>query len=213
MWVMFVLMSWIAPWAGFSMGMLVGFFLLAYGMKIVKESAEGRTEPPDWPDFSSWWEIIGRGMRGVVCLAVACAPVAALMLLKFRLSPEGIAAGSGTRGALVFLGLVACSLLTIAYFPMAFLIACLFDTFAPALNPAVIFRAIGRVRGEYAAAVTACLAIAGAAAVAQWSLPAVPVLGSLATAAISSYAFFVELHILGRMAHRCEEKLNWSPAL
>jgi hypothetical protein len=210
---MFVLISWAVPWLGLTAGTLLGFFLLAYGMKIVKDSSEGGTEPPDWPEFSSWWEIVGRGVRGVVCLAVAAAPLAALLVFMARISPAGIAEGSGGRGALVLAGLIAFSLLTASYFPMAFLIACLFDTFAPALNPAVIFRAIGRIPGPYAAVVAAGLCLAGASAAATWSLRPIPVFGSLAAAAISSYALFVQFHMLGRLAHLCEARLEWTPAI
>jgi hypothetical protein len=136
-------------------------------------------------------------------------PLGAYLYFSYKVFPIGDGSDIRVWGPMFAIGLLPLLAFTVAYFPMAFLIACLFDTVLPALNPLLIFRAIARIPMEYALAVALCLGFAAAGFLLALPLRFVPVLGGLGAAIVSSYFQFIELHIIGRMAHLTEQKLNW----
>jgi len=218
MWIMYSLIVWFSQ-VVIALGVLnlflwacLNFFALTYSMRIVKDSAEGGRKVPDWPDFSEWWEIIGRGFRGFLCTVIALLPLAAYGFLIWKTFGAGAAKPADVlKAAGIFvLGAIPLGVFTAIYYPMVFLIASLFDTILPALNPILVFKAMARIPLDYTIALIFIYVLVITGAVLSVPFHFIPLIGGLPAAIVNSYFTFIWLHVLGRMAHQCEERLNWS---
>lgn len=211
MWIMYAAMSWISGFMWLA-GLLVYFLLVVYCMLIVKDSAEGGRKVPDWPDFSMWWEIVARGFRGVACTFIALLPLGAFGIFMFMTfgaslkTPQGLIAA----GFLLVIGGLPLILFTCVYYPMVFLIASVFDTIVPALNPVLIFKAIARIPFDYTIALIFIYPLMLAGFLLSLPFYKIPIIGGFPAAIVNTYFTFVWLHVLGRMAHQCEARLNWT---
>jgi hypothetical protein len=218
MWLMYAVILWVSRVViGMSPIMLFAwacfrFFALTYSMLIVKDSAEGGRKVPDWPDFSQWWEIIGRGFRGFACSILALLPLIVYGFLVWKMFGQGVEKPSDiVRAAGIFvIGAIPLLLFTAVYYPMVFLIVSVFDTIIPALNPALIFKAIARIPFDYTIALIFIYVLLATGAVLSFPFRFIPIIGGLPAEIVNSYFTFIWLHVLGRMAHQNEGKLNWS---
>jgi hypothetical protein len=95
------------------------------------------------------------------------------------------------------------------YYPMCLMIAAIFNTVAPALNPAVIARCITRIKPDYAMALVFCGLLMGAGVAAKVALSIIPIGGAILSALLGSYLLFIQMHILGWTAHQGRDRLNW----
>src|SRR5262245_17976365 len=211
MWLMYAAMSWISGFMWLA-GLLLFFFLTTYSMLIVKDSAEGNRKVPDWPDFSQWWEVIARGFRGVACSVIACLPLIAFIVFLFKFGGTTVdsAEGLARLGIWAVIGGLPLLLFTVVYYPMVFLIASVFDTITPALNPILIFKAIARVPFDYTIALIFIGVLAVTGVVLSIPFRFIPIVGGLPAAIVNTYFTFMWLHVLGRMGHQCEARLNWT---
>lgn len=217
MWIMYSILLWFGKivismgpltwFAGFSLY----FFTVTYTTMIVKSSAEGARKVPDWPDVSSWWDIIGRGFRGLAAQIISFLPLIAFAYFVARTYGAGITEPSDLVkvAGIMLLGAIPLAIFTFVYYPMAFLIVSVFDTIVPALNPLLIFKAIGRIPKDYTIALVFIAVLALAGGTLSYPFRYIPIIGGLPAAIINSYFTFVWLYVLGRMGHQCEEKLNW----
>jgi predicted Zn finger-like uncharacterized protein len=112
-------------------------------------------------------------------------------------------------GAGFLLGNAALILIVGLYYPMCLMIAAIFNTIAPALNPAMIVRCIGRIKADYAMALVFCGLLMAAGVAAKIALSIIPVGGAILSALFASYLMFIQMHILGWTAHQGRERLNW----
>lgn len=112
-------------------------------------------------------------------------------------------------GLWFILGNLALILVIGAYFPMCLMIAAIFNTVAPALNPAVIARCISRIKADYAMALVFCGLLLAAGIGARLALSIVPFAGAALSALLSAYLMFIQMHILGWTAHQGRDRLNW----
>src|SRR2546426_128415 len=188
------------------LGFLLTFFLLTYNMLIVQASAGGRRSLPDWPDFTSWWEIIGRGIKAVVVTGVSLLPLIAVNVAAHSMSGGMIRApvswldvrGAASAGLPVVLAQLLAALFFLFYYPMALGITSVFNTIAPILNPALVLKAVARIPMEYAWVVGFFVASGLVEAVLSFVLEAgVPVLGRVVASIGWAYVTFVQMHVLG----------------
>jgi hypothetical protein len=192
-------------------GILFYFFLLTYNMLIVQESARGRDRLPDWPDFSSWWEIVARGIKGYVVTIVCLLP-----LIAFNFAVFGtVGFGGAMEGSLGWIGVWLLGNIVLAaacfiYYPMALGITSVFNTIAPILNPLLVLKAIGRVRMEYAAVLLFFLLswIPPACVDFALRLGGVPFSGVI-SAFPYAYVIFAQMHVLGWTLYEAEDRLSW----
>lgn len=184
-----------AAFAGlFGMGGLVLLtvfatgYMVAYMQAILKTSAMGEKNMPDWPDFTDFGtDILAPFLQFLGTMLVCFGPTIALVFLVPWSDPM--------KWLYVLLALV----LGGAVFPMAFLAVTMFDTLG-ALNPLLIVPSILKVPLAY----LVTLAMFGAIFVANWAaftllsmvlpIPIVPeIIGSFA----DLYLTAVEMRILG----------------
>src|SRR5262249_653666 len=157
------------------------------------------------------WEIIGRGFRGFLCTVIAFAPLVAYGYLVWKMVGEGgesladlvKAAGIFVIGAVPLLIFPAIS------YPLVFLIANIFATIIPPLNPVLIFKAIARIPFDYTIALFFIYVLLVTGAVLSSPFNFIPIIGGLPATIVNSYFTFIWLHVLGRMGHQCEGRLNW----
>jgi uncharacterized protein DUF4013 len=217
MWLIYSVLLWfsrlaMASFLGWIGGLLIFFLLVAYSMLIVKDSADGGRKVPDWPDFSMWWEVVARGLRGVFCSVIALLPLVAFGIFMVKIFGVSLGSPQSFAGATVLLlvGGLPLVVFTVVYWPMVFLIASIFDTIVPGLNPVLIFRAIARVPFDYFVALIFMVVLWAAGAAISFPFRWVPLLGGLFAGIVTTYFQFVYLHVLGWMGHQCESRLNWT---
>jgi len=179
------------PFVGFFT-FLLAVYVSAYVLSVVRSSAAGEDEPPDWPDFTELWEEIVQP----ILLAVSAT------IISF--GPSWLFSGFDTvplqsrrliGGALAGLGFI--------YFPMALLAALLYRSFL-AVNPFLVIPAIVKVARDY---IVVCIfwALLFAPPYALASLFGLPVLGDV----LGLYCSMVAAHALGRLYHANAAKIGW----
>jgi hypothetical protein len=110
----------------------------------------------------------------------------------------------------VFLGVNLILFVAIGlYFPMCLMIAAIFNTVFPALNPVLILRCIGRIKFDYFICLLICGVMGFISFVAQAILGIIPILGPIVGAFIATYFAFIQMHIFGWTAYQGWDRLNW----
>ena len=176
---------------------LVGGYLCAYIQQVIYSSAIGEQEPPDWPEWSDWWESVLRPALLLIGTGAFCA----LPAVAAR-----IAAPYGAPPILVWVG----AALGLVYFPMSLVAVSMFDSLS-AVTPRLIVPAIVKLHVQYLAP---CAVIGGA-----WWLRsevlesaaeflAFPGAG-LIIEFLSLYLLLVVLRMLGGLYHANADKLAW----
>jgi len=112
-------------------------------------------------------------------------------------------------GAGFLLGNAVLILMVALYYPMCLMIAAIFNTIAPALNPTVIARCITRIKADYAMALVFCGLLMAAGVAGKMVLSIIPIGGAILSALLGSYLMFIQMHILGWTAHQGRDRLNW----
>lgn len=191
----FLLLGWMP-----LIGLLTTGYLFNYSKLIVATSAEGSTAPPDWPEFSDWFEtFIVPYLQLFALTALAFAPA---FLLVLFMPGEGWEKGAAVMAAILFGAALA---------PMGMLALAMFDT-VTALNPVALVWSILRIPGPYLIAALAFLIAVAAGAYCQDLLALVikvPLVPYVLSGFISLYFFAVAMRILG-LLYRCEKyRLGW----
>ena len=186
------------PVYGLTAALVGGGYLWAYMMKIIRSSAKGDEELPDWPDLGDFWNDIVVPFFGVL-IVVVCAFV-----------PAGVYFLVGSRGgglsAPVLLALGACGFL---YIPMALITLTIFGL-GGALNPIFVVVSILKVFWQYfvacvVLAVLVGLRVVGAAYFARYGL----FMWAAVDGLVSFYFLVVEMRILGLIYYANEDRLGW----
>jgi len=186
-------------------GLLITGYLFSYAKRIVAASATGEDDPPDWPDFTNWYDDILAPYGHLIALVVLTFGPSVLLGIFL---PKTAAWSE----ALVMAAIVAGAFLA----PMAMLALAMFDTVA-ALNPAALILSIARIPGHYIVGAVAFGLVIGAYMVTDATIEAVfpvPFLGSLVAGFVNLYLVAVAMRILG-LLYRCKkDALGWfSPGL
>jgi hypothetical protein len=181
-------------------GLILTGYLFAYAKSIITSTAEGRKEPPDWPDFGDWKEDILEPYLQLFALVVLSFGPAFIIYMWHPGSR------AETRMAcFAALGLGA------LFAPMGMLGLAMFDTVA-VLNPIALTWSILRVPLQYlvaAAAFEAVVLVYWFAAGALQVLLPVPFLPDLICSFLNLYAISVGMRILGLLYVSNQEKFGW----
>ncbi len=181
-------------------GLILAGYLFAYAKSIITSTAEGRRDPPDWPDFSDWKEDI----------LVPYMQLAALAILSF--GPAFVIGlwRPGTDAAARVAFFVALGFGAFLA-PMGMLALAMFDTVA-VLNPIALTWSILRVPAHYlvaAAAFEAVLLLHWFAADALQALMPVPLLPGLLASFVDLYVISVGMRILGLLYASNQDQFGW----
>lgn len=169
----------------------VAGYLCAYLVKIVRCSASGDAEPPDWPELGA--EEILRPL-GLLLLAVLLYGLPAI-IAEFSDASEWTVIALRLAGA--------------CFLPMAVAIVAIVNSFA-ALNPVLAVRSILRVPLEYLAVLVTLAVVVVVREVVEYSLEGRLVLvGELLQNVVGFYFLMVQMRVLGVMYKANEEKLGW----
>jgi len=126
------------------MGIIVGGYLSAYMMKIIRSSADGEDEVPDWPDFSDFWsDILDPAIKVSGTTIVSFTPFLLYLFFSYPVY-EWFITFQWVKDPIIWLLLLLGSL----YYPMGLLAVAQADSLL-ALNPGFIIRSIITVAGDY----------------------------------------------------------------
>jgi len=187
-----------APLIGIIGFVLVSGYISAFMMKIVSRTADGEIDIPDWPEFSDWWDdiILPWAQMIITALASFC-PLIAYIVVSYVL---------GGRPSVLVIG--ALVLAGAFYYPMALLAMCLFRGMH-ALNPVLLFQAIGQIFSDYIIACILMLIIF----VLKWGLTffsnMIPFVGPFIDNFLMLYLVMLEMRILGLIYYANKNKLQW----
>ncbi len=197
---LFLLLAGAALWIpilGLLIGLVVIGYLCSYMLEIVKASASGRPDPPDWPEFQHWGHIFMPLLYVGGTFAFSFFPAVAYyaLFLDFSGEPD-----------FVFWFLSAAG---IFYFPMALLAVALTRLFRAA-SPFYVIPSIVRVWRNYLLACgVMALAYLCSFIAREVAGDSVPLLGAVAGNALSIYFMLLEMHIIGILFFTHEQELNW----
>jgi len=181
-------------------GFIVTGYMFSYAKSIITSTTEGKTELPDWPDFTDWKDdILMPYLQLLALLALYFGP-------SFLI---GIARpGTQTQTAIAHLAALGIGVLLA---PMAILALAMFDHIG-ALNPIALAWSIARVPLPYAAAATAFVLVF----LLHWlvegvleSAISIPVLPGLISALVYLYLVAVGMRILGLLYLTHKTELGW----
>jgi FHA domain len=191
----FLLLGWLP-----LLGVIVTGYMFNYSKSIITSTAQGRSELPDWPDFSDWKEdILVPYVQLLALVALFFGP--AFLIAVWRLGAEA-QLGVGFLAALAFGALLA---------PMGMLALAMFDTIS-ALNPVALVWSIIRVPIPYftaaAAFELAFLFHAFADGALKFILP-IPLLPGLLSGFLYLYLAAVGMRVLGLLYRHYRSELGW----
>jgi hypothetical protein len=175
-------------------------------LRIIGDSATGKDYPPEFPELSDMWsDMILPALQFAAVTIISWAPAVIWTILLI------VRGGIFALATPTFLiGFVICAIFALIYYPMVLAILGIWNSLAPALNPALIFRLIGRILKEY---IIFLVFWYGA-----WFIKllmyivasmTMPMGASIVGVIIECYLFIVLLHMLGRMCYQTESKLAW----
>jgi hypothetical protein len=184
---------------GVPLFLLTAGYLMHYLASVIRSSAAGRAEAPDWPmwDFGQYGMAIAVICVGVVPLlpAIAWAFMAPML---FNVGPVAHFAGTGL---LAVPGLLV--------LPMIVLVTLVRRSVADALSPAFVLGSICRAGREYWAAALIWLATTGVAAVIVCLFLHIPLFGGALSTAFVIYGLVVGARALGTAYQSRQEELGW----
>ncbi len=188
-----VFTSWII--GAFSVGYLFGALQI-----IVRSSAHGDPEMPNWPAFEIWTSEVIQPILLWLSTLIACfgpALLAGALAWHFEDTMlTGFAAALGLGGFL--------------YYPMALLGVALTDSLA-GMNPVLVFCSISRVPGRYAAAVAVLVLVMTVQVLGGVLADTFPskAVGYIWNSFNSLYFAIVQARILGLLYYANRERLQW----
>lgn len=182
-------------------GLLFSGYLFNYAKRIVSASAEGNPKPPDWPDFTNWFDdLIMPWLQFLALAALAFGPA---LIVWSVFPPEQVT----TRIAVFVAALTFGAVLA----PMGMLALSMFDHFG-ALNPVSLTWSILRVPGPYLVAAGAFEFILLVNVFAKpwvYRLIPLPFLPALVSGFLNLYFIAVSMRILGLLYANHKDELGW----
>lgn len=200
--VFFLLVNFAArslPLLGLVMTIFGTGYLISYMQRILSSSAMGEDRMPDWPDFSSWADLVAPFFQ-FLCTLVAC--FAPAILIGIFGSKDEMIMKWGHPAAIVF----GCVI-----FPMAFTAVTMFDSLA-ALNPILIIPSILKIPFAYLLAVTILLVAYATGWVGDrylGMLLPIPIVPGVVSEFLGLYLMTVEMRILGLLYWTKKDELGW----
>jgi len=184
---------------------LLGGYLFLYVQNLITTSAGGDENPPAWPDFTDWTEIIVAMLQWFGILLVCLGPGWFIFGKAFA---DHALTGQWPIGTLVLAGALA--LMGLSYLPMALLGVAMADSLA-GLNPLLVIPSIFRVPAEYLVTCCVIAAVFIVQVVSEIALEFVPipVLPSLVSWFITLYFLFVGARLLGLLYLTSKDRLKW----
>ena len=181
-------------------GLLITGYLFNYAKSIVTSTAEGREEPPDWPDFTSWWEDILVPYGQMLALMVLSFGPAFVLTISL---PNDIA----FRWPLI----IATGVFGAFLAPMGMMSLAMFDT-VTALNPIALVWSIMRIPGAYLLCAIPFLFVVGTFLFLEELLKLVipwPLLTFAISGFLNIYLLMVSMRIAGLLYATQKQKLGW----
>ena len=176
---------------------LIGLLFPAYILDVLAYSAAGKDEPPDWPDFTNWSELLRPAFLIVGAVAISFLPAGLCRIALYY----GWIEHPAFLWVLLMLGVV--------YFPMALLATVLCDG-SRGFSPVLVVSSIVKTGRGYLVACVVLAVVLGVWLIIRPVLHELPMaLGVLFFGAISLYLFMVEARILGLLYQTYEERLGW----
>jgi hypothetical protein len=180
-------------------------YLFLYVKNLIVTSSQGDENPPAWPDFTDWGDVIVGAVQSGGLFVICLGP--AWFAFGQALTEHSIG-GQWPVGTLVVAGILA--LIGLAYLPMALLGLAMADSLA-GLNPLLIVPSMFRVPAEYlvtCCVIAAVLIVQVAAEIGLRRVP-VPVLPALVSWFITLYFYFVAARLLGLLYFTSHDRLKW----
>ena len=181
-------------------GLILTGYVFAYAKSIITSTANGRKDPPDWPDFSDWKDDILVPYLQFIALAVVCFGPAFVIQIWHP--------GTATQtriGYFIALGFGA------FFAPMGMLALAMFDTLA-VLNPIALAWSILRVPLHYLVAAAAFEAVFlldwFAPGVLRTAMP-VPFLPDLISGFFNLYVISFGMRVLGLLYLSNQDNFGW----
>lgn len=170
---------------------------------IVRTSAEGQTELPDWPDWTDFGERFFEWFGAILAFLVALVPaVVAVLILRCDAQEflDGVARCSLALGGGLILGAAI-------WIPAFGAVAV---TFSPwwALRIDLHIKALLAVGGDAWKVFGLLAALMTARVLISMSLSQIPILGSIIEIAIGAYTLFLGAHLIGILFRRHAETLE-----
>jgi hypothetical protein len=181
-----------------------------YVLSIVRRSASGEKNFPDWSDADDVWETIALWLRTVAVSIIALWPVIAWTLFWFATTSR-----KTETDALVRLGVGAgvAFLVSMVYYPACLATVAVWDSVLDSLNPSYVFRVIRTVGGDYLFVIVMWVVATGAAVAVSIPLRLffgdIPIVGHLPSRLPGLWAQFYTAHLLGWAVHRHSTDLGW----
>jgi predicted Zn finger-like uncharacterized protein len=187
----------------------IGLIIYPYSLYILKASAQGKKQMPDWPDFTDIWEdILAPTFRLILGSIIVFVPLVIYLSMKFAFIFDLSDFTSFYRIIFDPINIVFIIFAWI-YLPMVTIIVAVFNRLIPALNPITVFKLIGAIKKEYFIALFLALALGIVSGVIGAMLGIFPVIGKYLGKGVNWYFLIVEMHMLGLMVYQVEEKLGW----
>jgi len=203
--VLLAVVAWMSTWSRLFglfcaiLMLLVSCYMICYFQRILVASASGEDRMPDWPDLSSFGDLVSLVLQFFGTLLVSFG----LWIILSNSIPED----APWRAA----ALMAAFILGCFYFPISFLAVSMADSLM-ALNPLVMIPSIFRIFGTYALAVPVLAAtyVAGnfGPILLERLLP-IPVVPMLLSQFVGLYFFAVGMRILGLLYLHRKQDLRW----
>ena len=183
-------------------------YLCHYLVDIVWTTANDEDKPPEFPDFTSWWDDILQPMLLMVSTTLICFAPAVLWFIGYlvRCWYEGWVPEPDEP--MCALGLIAFALLSSFYYPMALLGVVMFDS-TRAVNPRFVVPAIRRVFGSYLVVCGFMILTLFVQVGFNHLFRGESLSAHFAGVAISLWAAMVSMRLLGLLYRGNKERLNW----
>jgi hypothetical protein len=182
----------------FVFELMILFILPGLLFAVVRTTAEGDNELPDWPDWSMVGERLHEWLGAVLVFMVAAVPIVAALLLS-RCGPAGFLGESTLQCALA---LTVGVLLAAAVWVPAFGAVGTYSMASLALRLDRHVRALVELGSEALKTLGLLVALQVLRQITALALAPVPLLGTVLQIAIATYALFAGAHLVGLLFRR-----------
>ena len=181
-------------------GLILTGYLFNYAKSVITTTANGREEPPDWPDFTDWKDdIVMPYIQMLALLILTLGPAYIIGILR---------PGTGFQAQVAFFAALS---LGAFLAPMGMLALAMFDSLR-ALNPIALVWSIMRVPGPYIVAAASFEVVI----VLNWvvdrvigPMVRVPIVPGVIASFLSLYLLLVGMHMLGLLYASYREEFGW----
>ena len=149
----------IIPFIGTFIMMFVAGYIMTYLFSVMKTTGVlGRDDPPDWPDVLNPYDVAADLSKSLAAHLAAFLPLIAFSVYTAidsgrSFSVTDTAADSPIHGALALFGL--------CYYPMALLVAGMYESILACFNPIFVIRSIVAVSKDYLLTILFLLGVGG----------------------------------------------------